>query len=201
MSPAKRAFDIGFALLLLPLLGPLIVLIALGLALTGGGPIFYVSERMKAPGVPFGLWKFRTMRVVAQDFGVSGGDKQSRVTRIGRVLRRFRADELPQLLNILRGDMSFVGPRPPLRQYVEQFPEVYSVILKNRPGVTGLASLLYHRHEERILSACKTSAQTEATYVNRCIPVKSRLDLIYQCNQTIWFDIMLIFQTVGRVLR
>ncbi len=201
MSLSKRAFDIGFAVLLLPILGPLIGLIALVLWLTQGRPVFYVSERMKAPGVPFRLWKFRTMRAVARDAGVSGGDKSDRITRAGRMLRKTRTDELPQLWNILRGDMSFVGPRPPLRQYVERFPQVYGPVLHSRPGVTGLASLLYHQHEERILALCTSAEETDAAYARRCIPAKARLDLIYQRHQSVCFDIVLIGRTVARILR
>lgn len=201
MTFAKRAFDTGLALLLLPLLGPLIGLIALILWLTEGRPVFYVSERMKAPGVPFRLLKFRTMRGVARDAGVSGGDKSDRITRAGRLLRKTRADELPQLWNILRGDMSFVGPRPPLRQYVERFPQVYGPVLRSRPGVTGLASLLYHQHEERILALCTSAEETDAAYARRCIPAKARLDLIYQRHQSVCFDMVLIGRTVARILR
>lgn len=113
MTPAKRAFDIGFALLLILLLAPVILVVALLITLIDGRPVLYLSERMRTPDTPFCLWKFRTMRVVENDAGVSSGYKQHRVTALGRRLRAYRLDELPQLLNVLRGDMSFVGPRPP----------------------------------------------------------------------------------------
>lgn len=201
MTLAKRGFDILFALMLLPLLAPVIALIAVAILVTEGRPVFYVAERMRCPAQPFALWKFRTMTAVDTDTGVSGGDKTARITRIGRLLRRTRADELPQLWNILKGDMSFVGPRPPLRQYVERFPEIYSEVLKSRPGVTGLASMVYHRHEERILAGCGTPEQTDAAYCRRCVPAKARLDLIYQRHQSVCFDMKLIWQTVARILR
>lgn len=201
MTLAKRGFDILFALMLLPLLAPVIALIAVAILVTEGRPVFYVAERMRCPAQPFALWKFRTMTTVDTDTGVSGGDKTARITRIGRLLRRTRADELPQLWNILKGDMSFVGPRPPLRQYVERFPEIYSEVLKSRPGVTGLASMVYHRHEERILAGCGTPEQTDAAYCRRCVPAKARLDLIYQRHQSVCFDMKLIWQTVARILR
>ncbi|MCB1400844.1 MAG: sugar transferase [Rhodobacteraceae bacterium] len=201
MTLAKRSFDILFALMLLPVLAPVIALIAVAILVTEGRPVFYVAERMRCPAQPFALWKFRTMTTVDTDTGVSGGDKTARITRIGRLLRRTRADELPQLWNILKGDMSFVGPRPPLRQYVERFPEIYSEVLKSRPGVTGLASMIYHRHEERILAGCGTSEQTDAAYCRRCVPAKARLDLIYQRHQSVCFDMKLIWQTVARILR
>lgn len=199
MTPTKRAFDLGLALVLILILWPVILLIAVMIAVIDGRPVFYLSERMKSPETPFCLWKFRTMRVVARDNGVSSGYKKHRVTRLGQRLRASRLDELPQLLNILRGDMSFVGPRPPLRCYVEAFPEIYSKVLRKRPGVTGLATLVYHRTEEQLLSACDTAESTEAIYCTRCIPKKARLDLIWSRHQSLCYDIRLIWRTLIRV--
>lgn len=199
MTPAKRAFDLGFALLLLVLLLPVMLVIALLIAVLDGWPVLYFSERMKTPDTPFCLWKFRTMRVVENDAGVSTGYKQHRVTPLGRRLRSTRMDELPQLINVLRGDMSFVGPRPPLRCYVEACPEIYARVLQKRPGVTGLATLVYHRTEEMLLSACTCHESGETTYVTRCIPRKARLDLIWAQHQSLCYDIRLICQTVIRV--
>ena len=139
--------------------------------------------------------------MVDRDAGVSGGDKAARVTPVGRILRRTRLDELPQLWNILRGDISFVGPRPPLREYVERFPEVYRAVLTSRPGVTGLASIHYHRHEEWLLARCATPAETDRVYCTRCIPAKARLDLIYARHASVCFDLRLIGRTIARVLR
>ncbi|MDQ2090954.1 sugar transferase [Marimonas arenosa] len=200
MTIGKRLFDLILAALLAMALAPLIAGIALVILVRDGRPVFYVSERMKAPGQPFMLWKFRTMRVVARDAGVSGGDKADRITPTGRFLRRTRLDELPQLWNILRGDISFVGPRPPLRRYVEQFPEIYGTVLQSRPGVTGLATLVYHRTEERLLAPCRTAAETEAVYTRRCVPAKARLDLIYARNRNLCFDLLLMAATVFRRL-
>ena len=201
MTPAKRLMDIVLALLLLVVLLPAIAIIALLILLRDGRPVFYLSERMKTPTEGFRLWKFRTMTTVAQDSGVSGGDKAARITRIGGRLRRYRLDELPQLFNILRGDMSFVGPRPPLRRYVEMCPETYAQVLRNRPGVTGLATLVFHGAEERLLAPCQSAAETEQVYVRRCIPVKARLDLIWARRRNICYDARLIWQTVARVFR
>lgn len=192
-----RVFDVVLALFLaIPLL-PLAGLIALVILIRDGRPILYGAERMHAPDRGFTLWKFRTMRHSAQNSGVSGGDKQGRITATGRVLRRSRLDELPQLWNILRGDIGFVGPRPPLREYVERFPDIYAEVLQSRPGVTGLATLVYHRHEERLLSQTRGAAETDAVYARRCVPRKARLDLIYQRNRTLWLDIRLILATAG----
>ena len=200
MPLSKRLFDLGFALLLGALLAVPFALLLVVLLIIEGRPLFYVAERMRAPGRPFALLKLRTMRVVAGDSGVSGGDKTGRVTRIGAILRRARLDEIPQLWNVLKGDMSFVGPRPPLRLYVERFPELYAEVLKSRPGITGLASLHFHAHEERLLARCRDAAETDAVYSRRCVPRKAKMDLIYNRQQNICFDLRLIADTAGRVL-
>lgn len=198
MTPAKRLMDICLALILGLLLLPIIILISLLILIVDGRPVFYLSERMKEPDRPFCLWKFRTMRAVDSDSGVSAGYKSARITRLGARLRRHRLDELPQLLNILRGDMSFVGPRPPLRCYVEMCPDVYAKVLRNRPGVTGLATLVFHRAEEHLLADCKSPAETEELYVQRCIPRKAALDLIWARNRNICYDVQLILETAVR---
>jgi len=198
MTPAKRVFDIVFSLALGVFLLPIIVFIGLLILLLDGRPVFYVSERMSTPTRGFNLVKFRTMKPAATDSGVTGGDKSDRITRTGAFLRRTRLDEIPQLWNILKGDISFVGPRPPLRQYVERFPEIYDAVLRSRPGVTGLASIIYHRHEEWMLRQCETVDETDEVYSRACIPRKARLDLIYQKNRTICLDLVLMLKTVFR---
>jgi lipopolysaccharide/colanic/teichoic acid biosynthesis glycosyltransferase len=200
MTPGKRLMDITFALALMVLLALPFAALVLWLLLCEGRPIFYISERMRAPDRGFRLWKLRTMSPVAVQSGVSGGDKSNRITRTGRILRKTRADEIPQLWNILKGDMSFVGPRPPLRLYVDRFPALYAQVLQSRPGVTGLASLTYHRHEEKLLAACHSAEETDAVYSRRCVPQKARLDLIYQRRRTFCFDLVLMFRTLGRAL-
>ncbi len=200
MTAGKRFMDIVLALVL----GALFLL-PLGLVLgamlvTQGRPLFYVDERMRAPGRPFGLWKLRTMRPAPPDGVASGGQNAARITPLGRVLRRTRFDEVPQLWNILRGDMSFVGPRPPRRRYVERFPALYGAVLRSRPGVTGLASLCYHRAEERIMAACTDAAEADAVYSRRCVPRKARLDLIYQRNRSVCMDLAILWRTFAGVL-
>ena len=200
MTFGKRVFDLGLALLLgVLLLVPFTVLLVV-LLVKEGRPVFYVAERMKAPGQPFRLWKLRTMTVARSDSGVSGGDKSARITSMGRFLRKTRLDEVPQLWNVILGDMSFVGPRPPLRLYVERFPEIYEQVLRSRPGITGLASLHFHAHEERILARCSSAAETDEVYSRRCVPRKATLDLIYQRHRSLCFDMALIAQTGKRVL-
>ncbi|KUP95054.1 sugar transferase [Tritonibacter horizontis] len=201
MTWDKRLFDLFFVTLLIVILGPILLGLLIWLLLKEGRPVFYVAERMKGLDQPFMLWKLRTMTVVEEDSGVSGGDKAARVTKTGAWLRRKRLDEFPQLWNILRGDLSFVGPRPPLRQYVEAYPEIYREVLKSRPGVTGLASITYHKHETALLARRATPQETDAVYSRICVPAKARLDLIYQRHQSMCYDFDLVFQTIGNLFR
>ncbi|MEO9685643.1 MAG: sugar transferase [Tateyamaria sp.] len=201
MTWRKRIFDLFFASLLVLILGPVILYLCFVIWRKQGGPLFYVAERMKTPTQGFGLLKFRTMTVVDADAGVSGGDKTSRITPLGAKLRARRLDEFPQLWNILRGDLSFVGPRPPLREYVERFPEIYGDVLKSRPGVTGLATVKFHKHEDRLLARCASPAETDDVYTRVCVPRKAKLDLIYQKNQNTCYDFDLVFQTIGNLFR
>lgn len=196
----KRLFDILSALILAVILSPVLVVLMVAIWLEDRGFPFYVSERMRAPERAFFLWKLRTMRVAASDSGVSGGDKEDRITRVGRFLRRTRLDEIPQLWNIFRGDMSFVGPRPPLRQYVEQFPALYAEVLQCRPGVTGLATLVFHAHEEKLLARCTTAEETDRVYARVCVPRKARLDLIYRDHQGFCLDLWILGHTAARFL-
>ena len=200
MTRSKRLFDILFGLFCLAILIVPALIIAVVILVQSGGPVLYRSERMNAPGRPFTLWKFRTMSVDRADSGVSGGDKTARITPIGRFLRRSCLDEVPQLWNILKGDMSFVGPRPPLRLYVERFPALYAEVLRNRPGVTGLASLRFHRHEEWILAQCHNPDETDFAYSTRCVHRKARIDLIYRQNYSLCYDLRIVAETAMRVL-
>ncbi|TMM52707.1 sugar transferase [Sulfitobacter sabulilitoris] len=201
MTLRKRLFDLFFASLLVVILGPILIGLLGYIWWREGRPLFYVAERMKTPTEPLNLWKLRTMTVVPEDQGVSGGDKSARVTPTGRWLRAKRLDEFPQLWNILKGDLSFVGPRPPLREYVERFPDIYDEVLKSRPGVTGLATIRFHKHEDALLQRCKTAAETDDIYTRICVPRKARLDLIYQRHQSTCYDFDLVFQTIGNLFR
>jgi lipopolysaccharide/colanic/teichoic acid biosynthesis glycosyltransferase len=201
MTPAKRLFDLAVAVSLTAVLIVPLILIAVAIVIMEGRPVFYISERMKSPTLGFQLIKFRTMKMVTNDSGVSGGDKSARVTKTGRFLRRTRLDEVPQLWNVLKGDISFVGPRPPLRQYVERFPEFYEVVLRSRPGVTGLASVYFHAHEEWLLARSQTAEETDEIYARSCVPRKARMDLIYQANQSMCMDASIMLKTVFKRLR
>lgn len=175
--------------------------IALAILVIDGRPIFYNSERMCDPNQSFQLIKFRTMQSSNDNSGVSGGDKAARVTICGAFLRRTRLDELPQLINVLWGEISFVGPRPPLRQYVEKFPDLYADVLKTRPGITGLATVLYHEQEEQLLAKCTSAAETDQVYSEICVPKKAAFDLLYQQNRSMLFDCQIMLMTVFRSLR
>jgi len=198
MTIEKRVFDFVCASILLVLLLPVLAYIAARIWQQKDGPIFYLSERMRTPDQGFQLIKFRTMRSAdpSENGGVTGNDKSDRITPLGEKLRRLRLDELPQLWNVIKGDVSFVGPRPPLRYYVDKFPEYYDEVLKSRPGVTGLATLKFHRREADLLAECHSPTQTDAVYVRRCVPIKAKLDLIYQKNYSPCFDYWIIWRTL-----
>lgn len=205
MTWRKRMLDLTLSLLLALVLWPVLLVLIVILLISEGRPIFYIAERMTTPTRAFGLIKLRTMRPDLADTGagsgVTGGNKSRRMSQLHRILRRTRADEIPQLWNVIKGDMSLVGPRPPLRVYVEAFPALYAAVLRSRPGVTGLASLRFHTHEEVMLAQCKTPKQTDDVYRRRCVPRKARLDLIYQARRNVCFDIALIWETAKKPFR
>jgi lipopolysaccharide/colanic/teichoic acid biosynthesis glycosyltransferase len=197
-SVVKRAFDITTTSFGLVLLSPLLLFVSLLIKFDSPGPALFRQERMGRGFCPFRIYKFRTMVHDAPSKGgpiTFGGDP--RITRVGRVLRTTKIDELPQLINILRGEMSFVGPRPEVRRYVELFREDYTEILKVPPGITDLASLQY-RHEAEILGRC---ANPEEEYVTRVLPEKIRLAKEYLNQSSFRFDVTLILKTVLSLLR
>ena len=195
----KRVFDLCVALLILLPVAVVSALVGLLVWLCHGKPIFFVSERMRSPGNSFGLIKFRTMRPAACDGGVVGGDNLNRITRLGRFLRRTRLDELPQIINVLRGEMSFVGPRPPVRKYVEAFPQIYSNVLSVPVGITGVATLYFHGREASLLGRCVTRDATEDMYQSHCLPIKARLDQCYARQRSLWRDLIVMVLTIGSI--
>lgn len=201
ITSGKRALDLALALMLVAILAvPFLVLVLL-LLLVEGRPLFHIGERMMTPERSFRLVKLRSMRPAAGADGVTGGDKDGRMSRLQRLLRASRMDEIPQLWNVIRGEMSLVGPRPPLRAIVRAYPALYAQVLRSRPGITGLASLRFHAHEERILGRCATAGEADSAYRRRCIARKARIDLIYQRNRTVWLDLRLIAETALFPLR
>lgn len=200
MKLSKRILDLVLVVILSAILVVPFSILLIVMIIKEGYPLFYVAERMKGVGQPFWLWKLRTMTVASAESGVSGGDKAGRITPLGAFIRRARMDEVPQIWNVLKGDMSFVGPRPPLREYVERFPELYAQVLQSPTGITGLASLRFHGREETLLAACNSAEETDRVYAERCVPQKARLDLIYQKNWSVCFDLKLIWETGTGIL-
>lgn len=189
----KRFFDIVIAGTGLVLLAPLLLVIALAITLDSPGPILFYQERMGRGFRPFVIYKFRTMVPDAPQRGGAitvGADP--RITRVGRILRAAKLDELPQLVNVLRGDMSLVGPRPEVRQYVELFRQDYTEILTLRPGITDPASLQY-RHESELLAQADNP---EEAYVSRILPEKIRLAKEYTKQSSLVFDVTVILKTL-----
>lgn len=190
----KRLFDIvvsGTALVMLS--GPMLI-IALLVKLNSPGPIFYKATRVGRNGRLFKVYKYRSMVVDADKVGprVTAGD-DPRITRIGAILRKTKLDELPQLLNVLHGDMSLVGPRPEDPRYVAHYTPEQRNILKVRPGITGPASVAY-RHEEEILRGA--GDQREIIYINDIMPKKLAIDMEYVNNVSLGRDIQLLLDTV-----
>jgi lipopolysaccharide/colanic/teichoic acid biosynthesis glycosyltransferase len=193
---SKRAFDFVAALLGLILLCPLLLLVALLIKLDSTGPILFRQERMGKGFRPFWIYKYRTM---VQDAPHQGGPitfgADPRITKFGRVLRQTKIDELPQLINVLRGDMSFVGPRPEVRPYVELFREDYAEILQVVPGITDLASVQY-RDEAEVLGRFP---DPEAAYVRHVLPEKIKLAKDYVRRASFFFDITIILKTLMKL--
>jgi lipopolysaccharide/colanic/teichoic acid biosynthesis glycosyltransferase len=190
----KRGFDALAAGSALLVLSPLLVLVAAGIFCGMGRPVLYVQERVGRSGRPFRLLKFRTMR---PDDGrgprvTASGDP--RITPLGRVLRRSKLDELPQLLNVVRGEMSIVGPRPELSRYVEGYDASQRRVLRARPGLTDPASIAFRDEEGRL--AAVEPARREAVYVAEIVPEKLRLNLAYLERASFWSDLAVIASTV-----
>ncbi|ATI40724.1 hypothetical protein CBW24_00980 [Pacificitalea manganoxidans] len=196
----RRSLDLTLALLLIPVVVPLAALVALALLATQGRPLLFVSERMRSVDEGFSLIKFRTMEPSATLPGPCGGGTLRRVTPLGLWLRRSRLDELPQLWNILRGDMCFIGPRPPLRQHVTLFQDDYRSLLADGPGLTGLATLTCYRWEERLLARSSSALETEQIYLRQCLPRKLRIDRLHQARRSLRWDLWLMICTVLRHL-
>lgn len=194
----KRTFDIVVSLLGIIVLLPLWCVVAVAIKLDSPGPVFFTQERIGRGFRPFFIYKFRTMVESAQHQGGSiTADGDVRITRVGRFLRKTKIDELPQLINVLRGEMSFVGPRPEVAQYVEIYPQDYAEILAVRPGITDLASLRY-RDEEGVLGKAQNP---EEEYVSRILPEKIGLAKEYIRKSSFVLDLTLIARTVLRMVR
>jgi lipopolysaccharide/colanic/teichoic acid biosynthesis glycosyltransferase len=188
----KRLFDIVFSFLGLVFLAPLWLLIVVLMMATSKGPIIYKQVRVGKNNKDFKIFKFRTMHVNADKLGLlSVGDRDPRITQIGYYLRKFKLDELPQLANVLRGDMSFVGPRPEVRKYVNFYNQEQMQVFKVRPGITDLASIEF-RNESELLS---NQEDPDSYYINVIMPKKLQINLDYLKERTLIKDIGVIVKT------
>jgi len=193
----KRFLDILIALIVLVFFLPFGLILALCIMLESRGGVFYFQERIGKNGKPFRLLKFRTMRPNADTLGkLTIGARDPRITRIGVFLRKAKLDEFPQFLNVLKGEMSVVGPRPEVSEYVRKYSEAQRKVLEYKPGITDVASITYF--EENALLA--QSANPEKTYVEEIMPEKIRINLEYQLTATVWTDLTVIWRTAIRLL-
>ena len=194
----KRTFDFLFALIALITLSPLLVSLALLIKIDSRGPIFFRQQRVGKKGKIFRVYKFRTMIKKAgknqEEVFAVGEDK--RITRMGNFLRRWKIDELPQLINIFKGEMSLVGPRPELPKYVNFYPsEKRKQILSVRPGMTSLASIKFSQERGTLIK----SNNPEKDYLNKILPQKMSLDLEYVKKQSFFIDLLLIIKTIKKI--
>jgi lipopolysaccharide/colanic/teichoic acid biosynthesis glycosyltransferase len=189
----KRLLDFIFASVGLVVFAPLFVIVGFLIKLDSPGPIFYRGNRTGKNGEPFKMYKFRTMVANADQMGSAlTRSEDPRITWVGRILRKWKIDELPQLLNILRGEMSVVGPRPESPDYVAHYTVEQRQVLQVKPGMTGPTQVRF-RHEETLLSQC---TNLEEDYIEKIMPQKLAIDLEYIENQSLVLDMKLIIQTL-----
>lgn len=190
-------FDAIFSLAGIVLLSPFLLLIAVLIKKEDRGPMFYRGVRVGRYEKPFKIFKFRTMVANAENLGgLSTADDDPRITKTGKFLRKYKLDELPQLMNVLKGEMSFVGPRPEVQHYVDMFTEKEKTILNVRPGITDWASL-WNPDEGAILAG---SSDSEKAYMEKIRPQKLKLQLKYVREQSFWSDLKIIFLTLKTIM-
>lgn len=193
----KRLFDILSSGVVLLVFSPIFIFIGLWIVLDSKGGMFYRQIRVGQNGQNFKLYKFRTMRPNSDKIKITVGDRDPRVTRVGYFLRKYKLDELPQLINILKGEMSVVGPRPEVPQYVELYSADQRRVLSVKPGLTDYASLEYV-DESELLSQSK---DPNKTYIEEIMPAKIELGLKYVDHQSFGLDLRLIFKTIFKIVQ
>lgn len=192
----KRVFDILASGLGLVVLSPLFAVLAIWIKWDSAGPVFYRQVRVGKGNRDFYLYKFRSMRPDSDKLGlITVGGRDPRVTRSGYYIRKYKLDEFPQLINVFKGDMSLVGPRPEVRKYVDMYSPEQMRVLSVRPGITSLASIRY-RNENDILAEAE---DPERCYIEQVMPDKLAIDLEYIPKANLWTDIKLIFSTFKRI--
>lgn len=193
-----RFCDIVFSLFGLLLLCPLLLLVAIWIVIDDPGPVFYRQQRVGKDNKDFGLLKFRSMRVGSDKKGlITIGERDSRITKAGYYLRKFKIDELPQLWNVLMGDMSMVGPRPEVRKYVDLYTAEQRKVLSVRPGITDYASIEYI-DENRLLAQ---SEEPDKTYMEKIVPAKIALNMRYINHQTLSEYLKIIVLTLAKIIQ
>jgi len=193
----KRYFDLSVSIVSLVILLPVFLLVAVAIKLEDGGPVFFFQERVGRNFSTFKVVKFRTMTTDPQVAGpLVTSENDKRITKVGKILRKLKIDELPQIFNVLRGEMSIVGPRPEVPKYVKLFEKEYRKLLTVRPGMTGYASVVF-RNEEQILSRY---TEPETAYVTGILPKKIKLELIYVSRVSFIFDIKIFLWTFLKVI-
>lgn len=194
----KRLFDFLFSAVGLLVLSPFFLLVALWIKLDSQGPVFYRQERIGLKSVPFLLFKFRTMHTGAdRGNAITVGHRDPRITRAGYYLRKFKLDELPQLINVLSGTMSLVGPRPELKKFVDLYTPEQLQVLTIKPGITDYASIQF-RNENELLAGKPNPIDF---YIREIMPVKLKLNLQYVEEQSLWVDLKIIFKTVFLIFK
>lgn len=194
----KRIFDIIVSLIILLIFFPFGLLVSFAILIESKGGVFYFQERIGKNGIPFKLWKFRSMRKGSDKAGkLTVGMKDSRITRSGIFIRKYKLDEFPQFINVLKGEMSIVGPRPEVKEYVDLYTEDQREILKVKPGITDLASLEYFKENELL----GKSDNPQKTYIEEIMPAKIELNKKYISNPTIGADIKIMWQTFLKIIR
>jgi len=194
----KRLFDILMSLIGLIILLPFFFLLSVWIMLDSPGGVFYRQKRVGKNNVDFLLWKFRSMRPDSDKKGLlTVGGRDPRITRSGYFIRKYKIDELPQLINVLTGDMSLVGPRPEVRRYVDLYSKEQLKVLDVRPGITDLASLNYFEESELLAK----SLDPEKTYIEEIMPAKLKLNLQYIDKANLSTDLKMIFSTVARIFK
>lgn len=192
----KRLCDFSLALIGLVIISPILFFFAFRIKIEDGGPVFYRGVRVGFCGKVFRIFKFRTMLVDAEKLGASStSDDDVRITRIGKLLRKYKLDELPQLINVLVGDMSLVGPRPEVKKFTDLYRDEEKAILAVRPGITDWASL-WNSDEGALL---KGSVDPDKDYMEKIRPEKIRLQLKYVREKSFWIDIKIIFLTLKTI--
>jgi lipopolysaccharide/colanic/teichoic acid biosynthesis glycosyltransferase len=194
----KRIFDIISSLVVLTMGLPFFILIAFLIGVDSKGGVFFIQQRVGKDNRNFGLFKFRTMRSDSEKAGqITVGGKDPRITKIGYFLRKFKLDEFPQLLNVIKGDMSIIGPRPEVRRYVDMYSKEQLKVLSVRPGLSDFASIEYINENELL----GKSDNPEKTYIEEIMPAKIQLNLKYIEQKSFGTDIKLIFKTIGKILK